>query len=144
MHYLRTGCWVFEGMSPNLVREFTFGGWDSFFNYSINYFSLLCAFVENHYYYDTCQNNSLTIFVKLGAKHPFRGHFLPSSAFPNSTNTIPLISSIPTLPFLWTYTSWSDMIRYHMHNLYQNHSLLSSILAYGDTGLNESEFVRFL
>jgi hypothetical protein len=120
-------------MMPNLVMENTFPGWNDFFQYSSTYFNgpnnSLCdcsrqdfvtragkskiymnTMVENRYYYDPCQNNSITFFGKFGPL-PFRGHWQPN-AIPFTT----LSSNVPDPKsrFLWSYTSWSDMIQQYL------------------------------
>jgi hypothetical protein len=167
IHYLHTGYWVDEDMKPNFLQEHSFHDWTEFFNYSTMYLNgpetFLCdcyrnyignanqrrimdvsTNAENRYYRDSCRDNHITFLAKFG-DIPFQGHWHPQH-LPYQSIVHPSIVaynvSAVSKPFLWKYTSWSDVIQNHVAllqpkpdiavlnaGIWKNHGLNHSVLS---------------
>ena len=131
VHYLHTGQWIHDAMSPNLLREDSFGdgGWSSFFHGLETYFEedhLVCdcfhgdkrwwkTLVENQYYHDPgCHDNSVFFFAKFGS-FGFRGHHSVSDI----TGWVNHSSKMNRIPdniydqgrFTWRYYDYEPFLR---------------------------------
>jgi len=131
VHYLHTGHWIHDAMTPNLLRENSFGdgGWSSFFHGLETYFDedhLVCdcfhgdtrwwkTLVENQYYKDQgCHDNSVFFFAKFGT-FGFRGHY-PVSDVTGWVNHSSKMNRIPDSvydqgSFKWRYYDYESFLR---------------------------------